>query len=105
MLKKRLPVIAFVLLLAFTQKLGMQLWLHQWLHTKVHDFSSKENTGNQLQLKCYCLDDTLMPAEPSASINIIVPATSYSLILSSPQRVLYVGEKQFASLRGPPFLA
>jgi hypothetical protein len=65
MRKWNLQVISFALLLVFTQKLGLGLWLHNWLHESraIHSWAFENGNKACLQLqpvKCSCLDDALI---------------------------------------------
>lgn len=105
-----------MLLLAFFQKLGLELWLHHWLHEPregIHlvvpgtpgvtpEERDNSTSLHQSPISCNCLDDTLMPQiepapfhyEASQKHLIALLREEYSSILSS--------DKIFSALRGPP---
>src|SRR5580704_9560259 len=66
MRKANLRMIALAFILIFSQKFGLELWLHNLFHEfralHSYSFSSKDGPGmEQLQVKCSCLEDTFMP--------------------------------------------
>ena len=107
MRKWNLRVISFVLLLVFTQKLGLGLWLHDWLHEPrpVHSFafSHRGKANWQVQpVKCSCLEDATMPLIESAAYIYSVPKKyliAYLLAVYSPT---LSNDRLYAALRGPP---
>jgi hypothetical protein len=107
MQKLNARIVSFCLVLIFSQKMGLELWLHNWLHetTIIASVSStpKAKTSVQhLQVNCHCIDDALNPlveadnvgydAQPRLTIQL--PSTGYSSWTCA--------EKTFSSLRGPP---
>jgi hypothetical protein len=107
MQKLNVRIVSFFLILAFSQKLGLELWLHNWLHGTTATTSVARLKGdkpllqNQL-IKCHCLDDTLMPLIGTDMVDhgpvqcpfAPVFATTFSSWLSVSQ--------EFSALRGPP---
>jgi len=92
---------AIILLLVFTQKVGVGLYLHNWLHTNNCQQSSPIGS-NVTGYACSCVDDFSMPfAEPIAEIVSSVPVLHQSFISSYIQPVLTFS-RIFNSLRAPP---
>ncbi|HLX91823.1 MAG TPA: hypothetical protein VKR32_09080 [Puia sp.] len=105
MYSRKLKVISIFLLLSFTQKLGVGLYLHNWLHDN-RNYSKGNKTGpgvDQIQINCACIEDALMPLDPSPStIEIKAPEKyffSFSNFYHFPTSTV---AKLFYGLRGPP---
>jgi hypothetical protein len=107
MRKANLRVISLVLILIFTQKLGLGLWLHNWLHEPRSSQSTtiRNNAGPFVELppvKCNCIEDAIMPLVESKPFVylayqqylLVLHGNAYSDVLSQ--------EKVFSALRGPP---
>ena len=107
MQKLNVRIVSFFLILLFSQKMGLELWLHNWLHettvTKSVNPTSKDESSLQHQrVSCNCIDDALNPlmeadivdlnTSPESTIQLF--AVAYSSWLSA--------ETRFSSLRGPP---
>jgi hypothetical protein len=105
--KMKRRIVSLLLILVFSQKLGLELWVHHWLHESVVPqsvASAEKGKPNlrQLPVKCNCVEDSLIPLIESEIpiysctrphlIAIFLPA--YSSCLS--------GDVEFSSLRGPP---
>jgi hypothetical protein len=107
MQKLNVRIVSFFLILAFSQKMGLELWLHNWLHeTTVAASVSSAHKGRpvlqHLQIRCNCIDDALNPIVESGLIvynanqqpSIPIFAAIYSSWLSV--------DTAFPALRGPP---
>jgi hypothetical protein len=107
MQKLNVRIVSFFLILAFSQKMGLELWLHNWLHeTSVTASVGPTQKGKPAfqhqRIKCTCIDDALMPLMASATVDysphqqpsISIYATTYTSWLSVDQ--------EFSALRGPP---
>jgi hypothetical protein len=94
---------AIVLLLLFAQKIGVELYLHNWLHTNnSKQFHSQVPVQNVVSYSCNCIDDFSMPfAEPASEI--LTSAIVYQPIFFSPdiQSDSFTAFL-FHSLRAPP---
>jgi hypothetical protein len=107
--KINVRLIAFMLLLAFFQKLGMELWLHHWLHEPqgVHALAPGDKDKASLQqslVQCHCLDDTMMPLVQSDVYAYESPKRqSVCFFPTEYTSVLFVC-REFPALRGPPSL-
>jgi hypothetical protein len=97
-------VMALVILLVFTQKIGLGLYFHNLAHpTTAHasttDGPISEKASN---INCSCIDDFLLPfTEPSAEITIPVNTPEVPFI-SFYQTYIPQDSHFFHSLRGPP---
>jgi len=115
MQKVNLRLVAFLLLLAFFQKMGLELWLHHWLHDPpavhsagaidIHPGTPGEKDRaflQQLPVKCSCLDDTMMPLIGSVAYVYKAPAKQPIAFLPTPYSSALSNDKVFPALRGPP---
>jgi hypothetical protein len=88
--------------LVFTQKMGLRLWIHHWLHeTRALSASTNDNI-TKLQPNCDCIDDFLMPLTGGASIELPQPNRRIDIIQSACIPLFSTAEPLYASLRGPP---
>ena len=90
------------LLLVFTQKMGMGLYLHNWLHsTKIHA-TSTPLTSEELKNACSCLNDFTAPLAETSIQNIPTPPQVTFIHNATVVGELPVVHKYFRSLRAPP---
>ncbi len=107
MRKANLRVISFFLILIFSQKLVLGLWLHNWLHESRCDRSTIcVNHGAacfELQpVKCNCIDDALMPLIKSNTPKYQRHQRHLAdLLLIAPSGAISRDER-IPALRGPP---
>ncbi|HUP11465.1 MAG TPA: hypothetical protein VM187_04620 [Niastella sp.] len=94
-----------VLILVFSQKMGMSLYLHNWLHTsnQQHTTSpSKPISGQEIQFACGCINDFNLPFTETAVPELQKPV----IVVHKPntERVYWflTVSKYFRSLRAPP---
>ena len=81
MFRKYPKIVAVLLLLVFTQKAGLRLWMHNWLHeSKSAQTHSTPGTEN-LQLKCDCFDDAMMPLLESPQFVVADPVRQYATLI------------------------
>jgi hypothetical protein len=105
MMQKR--IVAFLLLLAFIQKMGLELWLH-------HIFHEPEQARTEIAahhkailpsvhtVSCHCLDDTLMPLVTTGIFQVPAPEqASVALVPARPTSPVSTAPL-LSSLRGPP---
>jgi hypothetical protein len=110
MQKVNLRIVSLLLILVFLQKLGMELWVHDWLHEThtAHSVIPAEKGKPVVQhhhIICNCLQDAMMPLvetkpiryEPVSKRLTAIFVTHYSSCLSS--------DKEFSALRGPPTIS
>lgn len=106
MLNMRLT--AFLLLLAFFQKMGLELWVHRLLHvpkTANTRLIAKDKGQHLQQVPCHCLDDTMMPFNEATPVEIGAPQRHLValLVTTCPSTPSFC--KIFPDLRGPPCIA
>jgi hypothetical protein len=107
MQKINIRIVSLLLILVFLQKLGGELWVHDWLHVKQESRSLVLAEKGKLVVQnhriiCNCLEDAMMPMvqadsilfEPGSIALTDVFLTHYTSFLSI--------NKEFSSLRGPP---
>ena len=96
--------VAIILLLLFAQKIGVELYLHDWLHTnKCHQSLPRTPVKNVVGYSCNCIDDFSMPlAAPVAEIIISVPIV-YQDFVSLYVQPVHTFLHVFNPLRAPPF--
>ena len=95
-------IIAFFLLLLFSQKLGLRLWVHHWLHEPKIAQSSHLPSSEKIQAGCDCIEDALMPLTGSSLIVLSVPISTGTLLMAGYRPPFSAVEEIFYSLKGPP---
>jgi hypothetical protein len=95
-------IVALALVLVFTQKLGLRLWIHHWFHETRALSASHDTKVDKLQSICDCIDDFLMPLTGGVSIEMPPPIRSVHVIHVAYIPLFSAAEKPFSSLRGPP---
>jgi hypothetical protein len=70
-------IIAFVLILTFTQRLGMNLWVHHWYHEAKGPIARDDSDQAQWQSRCDCVDDAFMPLVAADPFVFNTTRTSY----------------------------
>jgi hypothetical protein len=99
-------VTTVLLILVFSQKMGVGLYLHNWLHaSKQHTTSSKPVSGREIQFACGCINDFNLPFTETTVPSIEVPVTIVNQPHPAPNLTIPAVFKSFHSLRGPPVLA
>ena len=97
--------VACLLLLAFVQKMGLELWLHHFLHERPVCVERHE-PGNaylhQAPVDCHCLDDTLMPLIEVDGFACTTPVQPWVVVLAFPEARTVSRDPFFSALRGPP---
>src|SRR5580765_1874819 len=94
--------IAILLLLVFSQKIGLGIHLHNWLHVNNCKPSSSQPAANTISYSCNCIDDFSMPfAEPVTEIVTLIPIAHQSFI-SFYTQPLSIFFPVYNSLRAPP---
>lgn len=93
-------LIACLLIIAFSQKMGMGLYLHNWLHsTSSHETAL---TGDELKNACSCINDFTAPLERSTIQQLPQPSSNTVILAATAVTELPVVGKYFHSLRAPP---
>jgi hypothetical protein len=102
MLRKYPKIVALLLLLVFTQKAGLRLWMHHWFHeSKIAQHQPATGSDN-LQLKCDCFDDAMMPLLESTPFIVPIPIRQYATLRVAGHSPIRSADKVYYSLKGPP---
>ncbi|MFI5188588.1 MAG: hypothetical protein ACHQF0_17780 [Chitinophagales bacterium] len=94
---------AIILLLVFAQKSGIELYLHNYLHTTHYKQSIPNTSGkNVVSYPCNCIDDFSMPFADNAEpvIQTIFPKEIEFVVFHKSSALF--SSIFFYSLRGPP---
>ncbi len=102
MRKLNIRLISFLLILAFSQKLGLRLWIHQVLHETQAGKQSSSPGANSFQITCDCMDDALMPLSETGIYHIDPPVTTHTVVNPAFSLSFSSAVKLFCSLKGPP---
>jgi hypothetical protein len=95
-----------LLILVFSQKMGMSLYLHNWLHAaKQHNSSSNPVSGQEIQFACGCINDFNLPLTETTIPVLQVPVTTVNIPQAAPVFSIPTVFKYFHSLRAPPTVA
>jgi hypothetical protein len=98
-------IITLLLILVFSQKMGLGLYLHNWLHAnKSHATASTPLTNEELKYACSCISDFTAPLAETAVLELPEPLYTIYVPVGAPVITLPVVYKYFHSLRGPPAL-
>ena len=92
-------LIASLLILVFSQKMGMGLYLHNWLH---HSVATASLSNEELKNACTCINDFTAPLEETAVQQIPIPLSTTLVPAATQVTGLPVVYKYFRSLRAPP---
>jgi hypothetical protein len=108
MRRANLRVISFLLILIFTQKLVLGLWVHNWLHEPRGDRSwvlvKDGKACPEFQpVKCRCIDDALMPLINSNPFGYQEHQRHLVAILLIARSAPFSCDVMIPALRGPPF--
>jgi hypothetical protein len=102
-LKKKITTV--LLIIAFTQKLGLGLFMHAWFHENTFGGTNDpKNIGTHLQqVRCTCIEDAMIPYAGTAASIIISSPVKYFFNYCNTLRVFISSSKKiYYSLRGPP---
>ena len=98
-------VFAIILLVVFSQKIGVGLFLHNWLHVKnCSQSSSQPGAANAVNYNCNCIDDFSMPFAEPVTETISFIAIAHQSFVSFYTQPLSVFFPVYNSLRAPPAL-
>jgi len=102
--KFNVRIIAVLLLLVFTQGMGLRLVLHNALHTGTvkQTTTTTSTAATNIQLACDCLDEALTPALHEQPVELQVPEKAFAVITQQHRVFLPRFAKIFHSLRAPP---
>lgn len=96
----------FLLILVFSQKMGMSLHLHNWLHAPgKHATSSKPISSQEIQFACGCINDFNLPFTETTIPAIEPPVVIVNAPQTGPVFSIPTIFKYFHSLRAPPVLS
>jgi len=102
MLRPQSKIIAVFLLLVFSQKAGLRLWMHNWFHEGKTTLSCSAPASQKLQLQCDCFDDAMMPLLESPFFAVPVPIQKCTALTIVYHTSIPDAENIFYSLKGPP---
>jgi hypothetical protein len=94
-----------LLMLVFSQKMGMGLYLHNWFHASVQQHTSTGNpeSGQEVKFACGCINDFTLPFTTSPELQIPVPPiVVVNTPVAAPAYKLPAVYKYYHSLRAPP---
>ena len=94
--------VAVFLLLVFTQKAGLRLWMHDWFHESRTAKTASAPHAQHIQLKCDCFDDAMMPLLESPVFTVPQPVRTYSTLTATRQSPILSADDIYYSLKGPP---
>jgi|SRR5579872_3540 len=95
-------LVATLLLLVFTQKAGLRLWMHDWFHEGKVVRAVSCPAAAQIHLQCDCFDDAMMPLLGSPVFTIPPPVCVYAPRTVARQSPVISAGKVYFSLKGPP---
>jgi hypothetical protein len=97
---------ALLLMLVFSQKMGMSLYLHNWLHAvKSHSNKTTPVSGAEIKFACGCINDFTVPLTETDIQEITAPFISINRPVAAPVYTFAAVYKYFHSLRAPPAMA
>jgi hypothetical protein len=103
MRKLNTRLVAFCLLLLFSQKGGARLWLHVCLHARTSPpHSSNAIHWERAQPQCNCMDDLMLPMTAAGPIELSPPDKDYVIYIAVWSNPLLSPIRHCPSLRGPP---
>jgi hypothetical protein len=105
MKKLKNKITAILLIIAFTQKMGLGLFVHAWLHEKSIGLSAdcKNSAAHFQNVKCSCIEDAMIPFTNNTSAILIISPVKYFFNFNNPLHFFYSSaSKIYYSLRGPP---
>jgi hypothetical protein len=100
--------VAALLLLAFCQKVGVELWLHHFLHETARVQHARQQGHTTLQeapVHCNCLDDTMMPLIGATNVPFLVDRPVLGDRPVPAYVSLHAAHRCYLPLRGPPALS
>src|SRR5688500_7598270 len=95
-------IATLLLILVFSQKMGMGLYLHNWLHANKSHTASTPLTNEELSYACSCINDFTAPLTETAIQELPQPVSTEFVPASITIVTLPVVYKYFHSLRAPP---
>src|SRR5580704_561465 len=102
MRRRHSKIIAVFLLLVFSQKGGLRLWMHHLLHEARTSSSCPERETGKVQLACDCFSDAMLPLLESEMVILPAPRQNAIELAAAPQPLAPATEEVYYSLKGPP---
>ena len=107
MQKLNARIVSMFLILIFFQKMGLELWLHNWVHettaaTSVSAAPEGKATLQHQRVKCNCIEDALSPLMEADVIDCDAPPQPPMRLVPTVYFSWLSAEREFSSLRGPP---
>ena len=99
MLRRHSKTIAVLLLLVFSQKAGLRLWMHNWLHASK---TIAVPASEKFQLACDCLNEAMLPLEETTLFTLSIPIQKGTVLGTAAPSPAPDTEQLFFSLKGPP---
>lgn len=96
-------IMALFLMLVFSQKMGMSLYLHNWLHAvKSHTNTDIPVSEQEIKFACGCINDFTIPIIETDVPQLTVPFVTINQPVAAPVYTFPAVYKYYHSLRGPP---
>jgi len=95
-------LVAIVLLVALSQKIGFGIFYHNWQHSKACDTTLPVSSSSVNGTNCNCIDDFSVPFTGSSIYVITTPTIYPTLFLSSSIEFSSNFYQCFHLLRAPP---
>ena len=103
MLRRRSKIIAFFLLLVFSEQGGLRLWMHHWFHEyKTTGRSTTTPATETIHQACDCYQVAMMPLEAAVFFTLDIPIQKSTGLINAPEIHIPAAEKLYCSLKGPP---
>jgi hypothetical protein len=98
-------LVAIVLLVALSQKIGFGIFYHNWQHSKACDTTLPLSSSSVNGANCNCIDDFSVPFTGSSIYVFTAPTIYPCLFLSSSIEFSSNFYRCFHALRAPPAFA
>jgi hypothetical protein len=97
-------LVAIILLLALSQKIGFGIFYHNWQHTKNCSTGSPASSAHLYNANCNCIDDFSMPFTETSEQPIFSAPVFLQEFSPLPIASIFSAFRFFNSLRAPPAL-
>ncbi|HET6255413.1 MAG TPA: hypothetical protein VFE32_15140 [Puia sp.] len=100
-------IVSLLLVLVFLQKLGVELWVHVYLHEtavaqSVTTTGKRKAVLQHSRIMCNCMEDVMMPLIETDAIRYDPASVRLTDIFLADYSSRLSNEKEFSALRGPP---
>lgn len=102
MLRRHSKIIAFFLLLIFSEQAGLRLWMHHWFHEYKTSVRHATPAAETIHPVCDCYQEAMMPLEGAAFFTLCIPLQKATELIDAPQIRVPDAWKLYCSLKGPP---